>query len=391
MVIGARALGRAMARTLKDAGRTVHVVSRLAIAPGLPGITPMAADMMTKDGAVAACAGATTTYQCASLGYHRWPQNFPTLQANILAAAQGAGAVPVVGNNLYDYGVAGTLSEDLPLSARTRKGAVQAWYVPSPLAVTIRALLARTTNCAGLPEPRIKTTPAIMLCAVDLFVPAEGEIVEMGCSCDVPFVVDHAKWDAAFGIKATDLDSAMQATIDWCRAQRAQAGARHTTRFAQGRTTSSKVAKPHVWLAHRHVLIRTLPMSSIDLSPIRDLPVRSNLLLGSALGWATLFSLALIPTTLALLVLDPRVLDAELLWLKPLKFQISMAVMCGTLALTMVADGPALTNSPWLRVPALLVAVTAVYGLTLLGIRAARGVRSVPTTGRWWVRPQARE
>ena len=75
-------------------------------------------------------------------------------------------------------------------------------------------------------------------------------------------------------------------------------------------------------------------------------------LTGSPLGWATAVSLLLVPMRLAPLVLDPRILDGEALWPKPLKFQISMAVLCGTLALAVAA---ALSSLPivgcsWFRV-----------------------------------------
>ena len=95
-----------------------------------------------------------------------------------------------------------------------------------------------------------------------------------------------------------------------------------------------------------------------------------EILSGSALGWATAFSLALIPVTLLLLAAVPRVLDGEALWLKPLKFQISMAVLCGTLVLAVLAARPGAAASPWVRVPAVAVAATATafYELTFLGL-----------------------
>ena len=94
----------------------------------------------------------------------------------------------------------------------------------------------------------------------------------------------------------------------------------------------------------------------------------------SALGWATGFALALIPLSLALLILDPRILDGEALWLKPLKFQISMAVLTGTLLLAVMASG--LGQSLWVRIPAIAVAATAFYELFFLNMQASRGVRS---------------
>ena len=74
-----------------------------------------------------AFAGAEVVFQCAQPPYHRWPQEFPGLQASVLEAAVSAGALLVVAENLYGYGPhAGPLTEDLPLAATTRKGRVRA-------------------------------------------------------------------------------------------------------------------------------------------------------------------------------------------------------------------------------------------------------------------------
>lgn len=95
----------------------------------------------------------------------------------------------------------------------------------------------------------------------------------------------------------------------------------------------------------------------------------------STLGWATIFAFALMPVTLLLLAVDTRVLDGEALWLKPLKFQISMAILTGTLVLAVAASG--LGHSLWMRgAPSITVAATAIYEMTFLGVQAGRGVRS---------------
>lgn len=99
-------------------------------------------------------------------------------------------------------------------------------------------------------------------------------------------------------------------------------------------------------------------------------------LLSQPLGLVGALSLAAIIPTLVLLVVDQRVLDDELLWLKPLKFQISMAVLCLTLALAIQSVSHTLQSSLWLRIPAWAVAITPVYELTFLAIQAARGKRS---------------
>ncbi len=64
---------------------------------------------------------------CAQPAYHRWPQQFPALQAGAAQAANSTGALLVVAENLYGYGpVASLLTEDLPLAASTRKRSVRA-------------------------------------------------------------------------------------------------------------------------------------------------------------------------------------------------------------------------------------------------------------------------
>ncbi len=66
-------------------------------------------------------------FSTAQPAYHRWVEEFPALQASIVAAAQAAGAPLMVVENLYGYGPhAGVLTEDLPMRPTTRKGAVRA-------------------------------------------------------------------------------------------------------------------------------------------------------------------------------------------------------------------------------------------------------------------------
>ncbi|MEO1637910.1 MAG: hypothetical protein AAFU41_01520 [Pseudomonadota bacterium] len=94
------------------------------------------------------------------------------------------------------------------------------------------------------------------------------------------------------------------------------------------------------------------------------------------LSAATTYALLLIPLTLVLLLLDQRVLQGELLWLKPLKFQMSLAVMTGTLLWAVGRFGPHGGRSPWVVWPATAVAITAVYEISFLMVQAARGVPS---------------
>lgn len=124
VVIGSGVLGRAIAAQLVAEGRVVRLVSRTAVPAA--GVEVVRAEVMDPEAARRACEGAAVVYHCAAPAYHRWVEDFPPLQDRIVEAAAVTGAVLVVAENLYGYGVAGRLTEDMPLAATTRKGAVRA-------------------------------------------------------------------------------------------------------------------------------------------------------------------------------------------------------------------------------------------------------------------------
>ncbi|MEO0391320.1 MAG: NAD-dependent epimerase/dehydratase family protein [Pseudomonadota bacterium] len=157
VILGAGPLGRAIAAEAARRGHTVTVVTRdgRQVAPG---ISAAQADLAHADQTMAACAGADIIYQCAAPPYHQWDAAFPPLQEAALAAAADSGAVLVAVENLYGYGVAGTLRADMPLTATTRKGALRARLSVALLeahaAGRARCVAGRATDFFG-PEVRI--------------------------------------------------------------------------------------------------------------------------------------------------------------------------------------------------------------------------------------------
>ncbi|MFF0817177.1 NAD-dependent epimerase/dehydratase family protein [Rhodococcus sp. NPDC003318] len=125
VVLGAGPVGRAVVASLTTRGITPAVVTRSGHA--VPGATSRRADLTDPAAAAAAVADAEVVFQCAQPAYHRWPQEFRALQSRVIGAAAAAGALLVVAENVYGYGVVpGPLTEALPLSAETRKGQVRA-------------------------------------------------------------------------------------------------------------------------------------------------------------------------------------------------------------------------------------------------------------------------
>jgi nucleoside-diphosphate-sugar epimerase len=127
VVLGAGPVGRAVVTALASRGIEPTVITRSGT--GVPGARGHAADLTDPAQAADAVTGASAVFQCAQPEYHRWPEEFPALQARIVeaVATSAPDAVLAVAENLYGYGpVTGPLTEDLPLVATTRKGAVRA-------------------------------------------------------------------------------------------------------------------------------------------------------------------------------------------------------------------------------------------------------------------------
>jgi nucleoside-diphosphate-sugar epimerase len=125
IVLGAGPVGRAVVAALVARGIEPVVVTRSGSI--VPGAGSLRADIRDLRQATDVLAGARVVFQCAQPPYHRWPEWFPALQAAVVEAASAAGALLVVTENLYGYGpVPGPITEDVPLSATTRKGAVRA-------------------------------------------------------------------------------------------------------------------------------------------------------------------------------------------------------------------------------------------------------------------------
>ena len=129
VVFGTGPLGRSVMNELVACGHVVRMVSRSGRMAETPaGVEVVAADLYDPAAVRRVTAGAAAAYQCAQPHYHEWPAKFPPLQAAIIAGLTGTGTRLVIAENCYMYGETDgrVLTEDLPHSARTRKGRVRA-------------------------------------------------------------------------------------------------------------------------------------------------------------------------------------------------------------------------------------------------------------------------
>ena len=59
--------------------------------------------------------------------------------------------------------------------------------------------------------------PKLMMNILSLFIPALAEIKEMLYEFEEPFIVDHSKFEKAFGDISTPLEESIRKTLDWYR------------------------------------------------------------------------------------------------------------------------------------------------------------------------------
>ena len=155
VVFGTGPLGLAVMRELRRRGKPVRMINRSSR-------VGFAKDLQTQVGGIdaaspaqarEACEGATVVYHCIGLPYPRWTE-FPAIAASVAEGAASAGAKLVYADNLYAYGaVDGAMTEDLPLSATTRKGRIRAGVAQSLMdahnAGTLRVAIGRGSDFFG--------------------------------------------------------------------------------------------------------------------------------------------------------------------------------------------------------------------------------------------------
>lgn len=158
VVFGSGPLGLSTARALVKMGKRVRIVNRsgktdATLTP--QGVEVRSADLYSPAAAAEVTEGAVAAYQCAQPAYHRWAQEFPSLQAAIIDGVGQSGAKLVLGDNLYMYGHTGgkPMREDTPQNPTAKKSKVRAEMANAALAAhqagKIRLALVRGADFYG--------------------------------------------------------------------------------------------------------------------------------------------------------------------------------------------------------------------------------------------------
>lgn len=154
VVIGAGALGLAVARELIARNRVVRLVNRSgrAYVPG--GAEMVRGDVTDVADAIRVCQGATVVYHCAGAPYGSWRKTLSPVMNGVIEGTSAAGAKLVYGDNLYGYGrVTTPLTETLPARASGSNGQVRARLAETLLEAhrqgKVRATVGRASDFYG--------------------------------------------------------------------------------------------------------------------------------------------------------------------------------------------------------------------------------------------------
>jgi nucleoside-diphosphate-sugar epimerase len=124
VIFGTGAIGLATLNALLRRGETVRMVNRSGSAHVSDDVEVVAGDAADPQFTVDATRGARVVYQTLNPPYERWVEEFPALQAGVLAAAEAQGARLVSMENVYMYGrpAGRPLTETRDYAAHTKKG-----------------------------------------------------------------------------------------------------------------------------------------------------------------------------------------------------------------------------------------------------------------------------
>lgn len=127
LIIGAGAIGTAVAQQLAAEEHRVTIVSRRGTGPQSPGVTRESVDATRADRMTELARGKAAIFNCANPPYHRWVRDWPPIANALLTAAERSGAVLVTMSNLYAYGrPSGPMTPDTPFLADYEKAKVRA-------------------------------------------------------------------------------------------------------------------------------------------------------------------------------------------------------------------------------------------------------------------------
>lgn len=119
----------------------------------------------------------------------------------------------------HSYSYIGDVARTLALLGERDEALGRVWHVPVVTPVVTQREMAHVISKALGKPIRIQALPKLALQAAGLFNPFIYEMVEMFYQYTEPQIVDASAIEQAFGLRATPLNEAIRATIQWYQRQ----------------------------------------------------------------------------------------------------------------------------------------------------------------------------
>lgn len=136
----------------------------------------------------------------------------------VFPAALAGKAVQVLGkpDMPHTYTYMPDIGKALVILAERDEALGQAWHIPNAKTVSTRQFIEMIYSEIGK-QSKIQVAPKLILRIMGLFNGNMREVLEMLYQFEQPFIVDHRKFEQAFGNHATPLSEAIRQTVAWYR------------------------------------------------------------------------------------------------------------------------------------------------------------------------------
>lgn len=116
----------------------------------------------------------------------------------------------------HTYSFIDDTAASLGVLAERQEALGEVWHVPNAETLTTRRVVELVFQQAGT-TPRLRVAPKLGILAVSLVNPTMRAVKERLYQTQRPFVVDHSKYQRAFGAAPTPHPEAIGRTLDWYR------------------------------------------------------------------------------------------------------------------------------------------------------------------------------
>lgn len=129
------------------------------------------------------------------------------------------GTINLLGNPglPHTYSFVDDVARGLVTLSEHEKAFGEVWHIPSAETITTRQFLEILFEEAGR-RAQVRVAPKFVVTVMGWFNPMMREIKEMVYEWEQPYIVDHSKFERAFGAEPTPHREAIRRTLAWYRA-----------------------------------------------------------------------------------------------------------------------------------------------------------------------------